>query len=1189
MNQKIVNKKVLTENDIVGNKKYILNTLGFKSINAAKKKYNLRRNEIENIAMYKLLLINYNDDVREFNRKNLQKILRAKKRKEKRKTIGLFNKLTNYVVKQEVKKEKSNPFKLLLTIETIYKKDNKKYITKKLIGTFTDKTKIMDHIKNELNEDGYKAIKVKKFFVIDQKPQKPNIAQHKHLLKKAFVLQNDWLKYSKDIASYAYDDAGGQCVPYQLAKYLLNPPSGRPTKKIDGMKVNQENIGKFIWGNHTQEQLDAYEELLGMKFDVNDGISTEMIGDLCKCIKRNMYAYDYDDKCFYKVNQFDSKNYCPIVFYKMNGHIYIINSKKAIKSISESNRQVKSIITSSIDDDIKKKEEKVEVFHINTFLVKDALQMKSGTHIIQKSSLLDEVISFYQIHKTTPKTKSKNGMVNGIRFFNEDGKEVEVCCDANYSHNIFYDDLNDVCNINNIPYTNQGIGYVIKGILENSLKGSRGSVNREHVYETSKHICNLCGIQVSINQYEIDHIKPVSCGGNSDESNLQVLCLDCHKTKKKEERDLGLYNTFNNTESCFNSFVLNNVVNTNEFKFNQFVETIQDDDKTLTPYKLDMRKCRRNIAFHSQYEFPVYSVMDKPVEFKGDLKCGMFYVNTENGYPFRGCGWYSYPLVDYGIKNCIILAQDILLEFIPSKSVSNTYFQPIIETLLKGFETQPSLTKLSFNSYIGLLGKTKFSNCYSKFTSCPYEASNMLCNDDYDVFIKNHMIGYNEVLYEAIHSKQVITETSSYPIYSQIVQMEAIELHKLETQIKSKGGVIYDRNTDAIRYGRHSKIDLTNKYYDIEKTIQKYQDEEPKPLICSKLSNYKREHTLDVDKFKLRWKEVYDIEDIDEIIRIGSLHIDGRAGCGKTYITNKVIDRLREQGKNIYSLSPTNKGARLINGQTIHSIYYKFKKNKKMLLYTFKVIDYVFIDEVSMMTEMFYRLFIMIKRALPHLNFILVGDYEQLPPVKDTWNGNYKYSIGLHELVNGNRLILTKCKRTDDKLYEICLDVDKVDVGMFPYMKPTYKNIAYTHKTRIQINKDCMARYISEHNGQCIHITMDMGNPKTQDVVLMKGMPIISHKTNSKLEICNTDTFNIINVDTQTITFVNDVTKKQIKTTEFHKYFYVGFCQTIHSSQGETFNEKYTIHDWNMKSFNKELKYVALSRGTNLNNIQIQI
>ena len=107
MNNQIVNKKVLSENEIVGNKKLILNTLGFKSINAAKKKYNLRRNEIENSAMCNLLLINYNDDVREFNRKNLQKILRAKKRKDKRKTIGLFNKLTNYVVKQEVKKEKS--------------------------------------------------------------------------------------------------------------------------------------------------------------------------------------------------------------------------------------------------------------------------------------------------------------------------------------------------------------------------------------------------------------------------------------------------------------------------------------------------------------------------------------------------------------------------------------------------------------------------------------------------------------------------------------------------------------------------------------------------------------------------------------------------------------------------------------------------------------------------------------------------------------------------------------------------------------------------------------------------------------------------------------------------------------------------------------------------------------------------
>ena len=42
---------------------------------------------------------------------------------------------------------------------------------------------------------------------------------------------------------------------------------------------------------------------------------------------------------------------------------------------------------------------------------------------------------------------------------------------------------------------------------------------------------------------------------------------------------------------------------------------------------------------------------------------------------------------------------------------------------------------------------------------------------------------------------------------------------------------------------------------------------------------------------------------------------------------------------------------------------------------------------------------------------------------------------------------------------------------------------------------------------------------------------------------------------------------------------------TIHASQGETFKDPYTIYDWYMLC--DKARYVALSRGTKLENIQI--
>jgi hypothetical protein len=45
--------------------------------------------------------------------------------------------------------------------------------------------------------------------------------------------------------------------------------------------------------------------------------------------------------------------------------------------------------------------------------------------------------------------------------------------------------------------------------------------------------------------------------------------------------------------------------------------------------------------------------------------------------------------------------------------------------------------------------------------------------------------------------------------------------------------------------------------------------------------------------------------------------------------------------------------------------------------------------------------------------------------------------------------------------------------------------------------------------------------------------------------------------------------------------------KTIHKSQGASFNNKYTIHEWNR--LDRRLKYVALSRATNENNVKIKI
>jgi ATP-dependent exoDNAse (exonuclease V) alpha subunit len=100
-------------------------------------------------------------------------------------------------------------------------------------------------------------------------------------------------------------------------------------------------------------------------------------------------------------------------------------------------------------------------------------------------------------------------------------------------------------------------------------------------------------------------------------------------------------------------------------------------------------------------------------------------------------------------------------------------------------------------------------------------------------------------------------------------------------------------------------------------------------------------------------------------------------------------------------------------------------------------------------------------------------------------------------------------------------------------------------------------------------------------------MPIISRKNNKELGISNNDSFTIKKIDDkiEIIIITDDENDIDIKFEEFQKMFFIAFCITCHKSQGSTFNHSYTIHAF--EKFDEQLKYVALSRNTNKDLINI--
>ena len=96
-----------------------------------------------------------------------------------------------------------------------------------------------------------------------------------------------------------------------------------------------------------------------------------------------------------------------------------------------------------------------------------------------------------------------------------------------------------------------GILGVVVGIVKNMLKpkvtkprrdrGSRARRIRLEVLARDKYCCQSCRLLGIITQaVEVDHIVPICDGGSNSPSNLQSLCVECHRKKTLDENSRRL-------------------------------------------------------------------------------------------------------------------------------------------------------------------------------------------------------------------------------------------------------------------------------------------------------------------------------------------------------------------------------------------------------------------------------------------------------------------------------------------------------------------------------------------------------------------------------------------------------------------------------------------------------------------------
>ncbi len=169
-----------------------------------------------------------------------------------------------------------------------------------------------------------------------------------------------------------------------------------------------------------------------------------------------------------------------------------------------------------------------------------------------------------------------------------------------------------------------------------------------------------------------------------------------------------------------------------------------------------------------------------------------------------------------------------------------------------------------------------------------------------------------------------------------------------------------------------------------------------------------------------------------------NIFLSGGAGVGKSYLTTKIIELFKQEGKSVIPLGSTGISAVNIGGYTLHSFFVfgiastleelrlQDRKNSSRLSELKKVLqnlDLIIIDEISMVSA---DLMDMIYYRLEQLGFngrlLVVGDFYQLPPVvkEQKSNGLFEYSYYAFDSSAWSRfhfkpIILEEIKRTKDR------------------------------------------------------------------------------------------------------------------------------------------------------------------------------
>jgi len=974
-----------------------------------------------------------------------------------------------------------------------------------------------------------------------------------------------------------------------------------------------------------REKAYTFLDVLFSDNSLEEGVTIEQLKKFCDRFDIGMIALDKNENLIEYVKSQNSNSH-PLIFIICNNHFYPIEDKNKRLSVSQKNKEAD-----------KPDEEKAN--------------WKSDDYAFENMEAKEKnyKVVYPQEGEETGNTWAVNKIMElGVMPMPRTLRVVE-----NVIHSFVIDDT---------LYLSEKPS---EGILEYCGENFSGQSSNTILYECWKEFDAGYAIDTEVDENgELVEVieKPVSIKSVFNPDVWKTLMADGvkYRTHYGATRDLtdllvllppvkGL-ETYEEIETETFKDIFTGELRTNHKTITKTKEIILEEPKieiqklleTGEAISIDINKCYSACLKNPYDNWLRYTLEDVWEDYDGELKSGLYYVETDDLTLLHKTNIYSNKIIELAMMKgiCLTITKQLVHKKVyeTETDIPKDYFEPLLE-IIKDKTGGKTLMKELNNMISGYLGKTHNKTytaeldedpdaIWRHFLSCErpeieddfvkYFFKEGLDETGYTRFTKDNLVlntlyGSDEKkLYLYGYEIRSNLNENTLPLYIQILDWANMRLYELGEKM---GGEIIYRHTDCV-------VSIGGKIPELSDAWGGYKLE---PLDKEKnwKSIMKENRAIDIAEFRSNWKHnpaLTNSNDWLEIINYaidnGGLLIKGRAGTGKSYVPKSAFQaglmnladsvKVDEYGKetktysNTKTMSFTNKASRNIMGTTIHKLLHINSAGTlpRKTMAGLKRYKYFVIDEIGMINSQLWKYLLLLKKENPKAIFILLGDWRQLPPIEEQRTN--KLDVFNHPVVrflcNNNSIELSERQRYDKALWDFLEKGIDEDAWLgINEKKVMYneiyenKSICYYNKTRVKINKLCMDYFKQQTDSIFLEHKIEDLEDRRQSVYLYDGLPIMSWKNCVKLGIVNSEEFLVKSWSDEKIFISREEGGEdlEIDTDDFHDYFVPNYCSTTHKSQGATYKGKVILWDWNRMITDKEVVYTACSRATKLENLVI--